>query len=145
MAIRPERGLVILTVIVLVVVLPMTVSPQRAQKRGRKEAGLWIKDNSASSPSVFTDMVRVNYYAGGRMILLGNERIPYRLMVEKARREGADYLVVSTRSIESICPGFFRLLRPGDLKEVFRTDSGGWETIIVYHVQKAVEGEERDD
>lgn len=132
--IRPEKGLVILTMVVLVIVLPMTVSPQRAQKRGRKEAGLWIKDNSASSPSVFTDMVRVNYYAGGRIIFLGEEGVPYGEIVERARRERADYLVISDRKIESICPGFFTSQRPEDLQEVFRTDRGGKETIIVYRV-----------
>jgi len=79
-------------------------------------------------------MARVNYYAGGRIILLGEDKIPYPEIVERARKEGADFLVVSSQKIKSICPGFFEARRPDDLEEVFRTDRGGWETIIVYRV-----------
>jgi 4-amino-4-deoxy-L-arabinose transferase-like glycosyltransferase len=134
MTIRPERVMVILTAVIAIIVLPMTISPQRAEKRGRKEAGLWIKNNSISSPSIFTDMVRVNHYAGGRLIFLGEEGVSYGEILERARREGADYLVMSDRKIESICPGFSGSRRPEDLQEVFRTDRGGKETIIVYRV-----------
>ena len=132
--ITATKGMVLLTVMTVVIILPATIHPQRAEKRGRKEAGLWIKNNSASRPSVYTDMVRVNYYAGGRMIFLGEEKILYPEIVERARREGAEFLIVSNKKIESICPGFFKSRRPEDLEEVFRTDKGGWETIIVYRV-----------
>jgi 4-amino-4-deoxy-L-arabinose transferase-like glycosyltransferase len=134
MTIKPERVMVILTAVIAIIVLPMTISPQRAEKRGRKEAGLWIKNNSTSRPSIFTDMVRVNHYAGGRLIFLGEEGTSYGEILERARREGADYLVMSDRKIESICPGFSAMRRPEDLQEVFRTDRGGEETIIVYRV-----------
>jgi 4-amino-4-deoxy-L-arabinose transferase-like glycosyltransferase len=132
--IRAATGMLILTAMTVAIVLPMTIHPQRAGKQGRKEAGLWIKNHSTSSPSIYTDMVRVNYYAGGRMILLGEEKISYPEIVERARREGADFLVISDKKIESICPRFFQVRRPQDLEEVFRTDRGGWETIIVYRV-----------
>jgi len=104
------------------------------EKRGRKEAGLWIKNNNTSSPSIFTDMVRVNYYVGGRMIFMREKGVLYGEIMERARREGADYLVISDQRIESICPGLFASRRPEDLQEVFTTDRGGKETIIVYRV-----------
>jgi 4-amino-4-deoxy-L-arabinose transferase-like glycosyltransferase len=128
------KGIVIMTVISAIIILPMTIRPQRAAKQGRKEAGLWIRSNSASSPSVYTYMVRVNYYAGGKMVFLGEKKIRYPELVEMARSKLADYLVISEERIESICPGFFELRRPEDLEEVFRTNRGGWETIIVYRV-----------
>jgi 4-amino-4-deoxy-L-arabinose transferase-like glycosyltransferase len=133
---RATRGMILLTVMTVVIILPVTLQAQRAKKLGRKEAGLWIKNQSTSPPSIYTDMVRVNYYAGGRMIFLREEAISYRDIVERAGRRGADFLVVRERKIESICPGFFTLLRPEDLEEVFRTGSGGRETIIVYRFQK---------
>ncbi len=132
--VRAATGMVLLTAMTAVIILPTTIHPQRAAKQGRKEAGLWIRNNSVSNPSVYTHMVRVNYYAGGRMILLGGEEIPYHEIVERARREGADFVAVSDQRIESICPGFFGALRPEELEEVFRTDRGGWETVIVYRV-----------
>jgi len=129
-----SKGMVLLTVMTVVIVLPMTIHPHRAGKQGRKEAGLWIKNNSTYSPSIYTDMARVNYYAGGRIILLKEEKILYSEIVERARRKGADFLVISDEKIESICPGFFKSRRSEDLEEVFRTDRGGKETIIVYRV-----------
>ncbi len=130
------KGMVFLTVVIVVIILPFTIHPQRVKKQGRKEAGLWIKNHSISKPSIYTDMTRVNYYAGGRMILLGEEKIPYPEIVERARRQGADFFVINDRRIESLCPGFFKSRRPEDFKEVFRSDRGGKETIIVYRVQR---------
>ena len=132
--IRATMGMVLLTAMTAVIILPTTIHPQRAEKQGRKEAGLWIRNHSTSIPSIYTHMARVNYYAGGRIILLREDKTPYPEIVERASREGADFLVISSQKIESICPEFFGELRPEELEEVFRTDSGGWETIIVYRV-----------
>ncbi len=136
MNITATRGMAILTVLTVAIILPMSIHPQRAEKQGEKEAGLWIKSHSISSPSVYTDMVRINYYAGGTLVFLKDERILYNEIMEMARREGADFLVISEEGIESICPGFFKLRRPEDLEEVFRTNKGGRKTIIVYRVQR---------
>jgi len=130
------RGMAILTVMTVAIILPMSIHPQRAEKQGEKEAGLWIKNHSISSPSVYTDMVRINYYAGGTLVFLKDERILYNEIMETARGEGANFLVISEEGIESICPGFFKSRRPEDLEEVFRTNKGGRKTIIVYRVQR---------
>jgi len=81
-------------------------------------------------------MFRVNYYAEGRLIFLKEENIQYREIIETAIREKADFLVISDRNIKVICPAFFDSLKQEDLTEVFRTDEGGKETIIVYQVQR---------
>ena len=130
------KGMVFLTLLIVVIILPITIHPQRAEKQGRKEAGLWIKNHSMSKPSIYTDMTRVNYYAGGKMIFLEDEKILYHEIMERARSEGADFFVISDKKIECICPGFYKSRRPGDLREVFRTDRGGKETIIIYRVQR---------
>jgi 4-amino-4-deoxy-L-arabinose transferase-like glycosyltransferase len=136
MRITATRVMAILTVMTVAIILPMSIHPQRAEKQGEKEAGLWIKNHSISSPSVYTDMVRINYYAGGTLVFLKEERILYNEIMETARREGADFLVISEGGIESICPGFFEARRPEDLEEVFRTNKGGRKTIIVFRVHK---------
>jgi hypothetical protein len=58
-------------------------------------------------------------------------------MVERAKKEDADFLVISEKTIKVICPEFFHSLKREDLIEVFRTDKGGKETIIVYRVKKS--------
>lgn len=130
------KGFVALTVAVAFIILPVTIQPQREGRLGRKEAGLWIKKNSIPSPLIYTDMFRVNYYAEGRLIFLKEENIQYREIIETAIREKADFLVISDRNIKVICPAFFDSLKQEDLTEVFRTDEGGKETIIVYQVQR---------
>ena len=130
-----SRGLLSLTLITVLAVLPFTIHPQGTGKIGRKEAGLWIKNNSPSQPSIYTNMVRVNYYAGGKLIFLKEEAVSYAELIRRAEKEGADFLVISDKSIEDICPDFSELRRPEDLKEVFRA-SGGKETVIVYRVRE---------
>lgn len=132
--ISAAKGVVVLTAMTVVIILPVTIHPQREEKQGRKEAGLWIRSNSPSRPSIYTHMVRVNYYAGGRIIFLAEEKIRYPDLLERARSKGSDFLVISEEGIESICPEFFESRKSEDLEEVFRTDRGGKETIIVYRV-----------
>jgi 4-amino-4-deoxy-L-arabinose transferase-like glycosyltransferase len=130
-------GFIPLILVVAFTVLPITIQPQREGKLGRKEAGLWIKNNSVPGPLIYTNMVRVNYYAEGKLIFLKEESIQYRKMVERAKKEDADFLVISEKTIKVICPEFFHSLKREDLIEVFRTDKGGKETIIVYRVKKS--------
>jgi 4-amino-4-deoxy-L-arabinose transferase-like glycosyltransferase len=134
--ITATRGIVLLTAMTVVIILPMSIHPQRAGKQGEKEAGLWIKKHSISSPTVYTDMVRVNYYAGGTLVFLKDERILYDEIIKRARTTEADFLVIRGEKIESLCPGFFKSRRPEDLEEVFRSNKGGRETIIVYRIQR---------
>jgi 4-amino-4-deoxy-L-arabinose transferase-like glycosyltransferase len=129
-------GFIPLILLVAFTVLPITIQPQREGKLGRKEAGLWIKNNSMPSPLIYTNMVRVNYYAEGKLILLKEENIQYKEMIDKAKKGKANFLVISDKTIKVLCPEFFDSLKPEDLGEVFRTDKGGEETIIVYRVQR---------
>jgi hypothetical protein len=57
-------------------------------------------------------------------------------MIDKAKKGKANFLVISDKTIKVLCPEFFDSLKPEDLGEVFRTDKGGEETIIVYRVQR---------
>jgi 4-amino-4-deoxy-L-arabinose transferase-like glycosyltransferase len=130
-----SRGLLCLTLITVIAILPSAIHPSRKGKIARKEAGLWIKNHSASKPPIFTDMVQVNHYAGGQWVPLRKVGLSYDELVSKAEKAGADFLVLSEEHIERICPGFFEMQRPEDLKEVFRVSRAG-ETIIVYHIRK---------
>jgi hypothetical protein len=130
-----SRGLLCLTLITVIIILPATINPSRKGKIARKEAGLWIKNNSASNPPIYTDMVQVNHYASGRWIPLRDVGLSYDELISRAEKAGADFLVLKEEHIERICPRFFEIQRPEDLKEVFRV-SRDRETIIVYHLRK---------
>jgi hypothetical protein len=129
-----SKGLLCLTLITVLAILPSTIHPSREGKIVRKEIGLWIKNNSPSKPRIYTDLVQVNHYAGGQWIR-PKMGLSYDELISSAGKAGADFLILSEGNIELICPGFFEMQRPEDLKEVFRVSRND-ETIIVYHVQK---------
>jgi hypothetical protein len=104
-----SRGLLCLTLVAVLAVLPFTIRPKRELKIGRKEAGFWIKNNTTSKPLIYTHLGQVNYYAGGNLILLERKAISYDELIRRAEKEGADFLVISDNSIEDICPKFSNL------------------------------------
>jgi 4-amino-4-deoxy-L-arabinose transferase-like glycosyltransferase len=130
-----SRGLLGFTLITIIAVLPFNIHSSGEGRIARKEAGLWIKNNSTSKPPIYTDMVLVNHYAGGQWIPLREAGLSYDELVNRAEKTGADFLVLSEEHIERICPRFFEMQRPEDLKEVFRVNRAG-ETIIVYRIMK---------
>jgi 4-amino-4-deoxy-L-arabinose transferase-like glycosyltransferase len=130
-----SKGLLCLTLITVVAILPSTIHPSRKGKIARKEVGLWIKNNSSPKALIYTDMVQVNHYAGGRWIPLEEVGLSYDDLISRAKKAGAGFLVLSEEHIERICPRFFEMQRPGDLKEVFRV-SRDKEIIIVYEIRK---------
>ncbi len=81
--------------IVVSVLLPKTLKPQRFDKLGIKEVGHWIKENS-QKPSlvILSDSARNAYYAGGKHIQKGRYNSD---VLTEAIQKNADYLFVTYR------------------------------------------------
>jgi 4-amino-4-deoxy-L-arabinose transferase-like glycosyltransferase len=114
-----------LFVLILVVVLPKTLKPQRYERLPEKWAGVWIKNQSGQGATIFTTVPRVAYYAEGSYEFVdfrknGLEEIK-RLIEEK---KGV-YLVIREKEAS--------FLSSGDrwIVEVKRLGGKGLETIIV--------------
>ena len=90
---------VISVMIILGAMVPLCLQPQRLDKIGRKEVGLWLRERSATPPRILTDIPRVAYYAGGEYL-----RFPYKVtpkrIVRKGKRERADYLIMEWKGQE---------------------------------------------
>ena len=56
---------VILLTLLLAMMLPKTLKPQRYERLPEKWAGIWIKSQSGTGTPIFTTMPRVAYYADG--------------------------------------------------------------------------------
>ena len=52
-------------VLILAIVLPKTLKPQRYERLPEKWAGIWIKSQSGKGMIIFTTVPRVAYYADG--------------------------------------------------------------------------------
>jgi hypothetical protein len=85
--------------IVISVLLPKTLKPQRFDKLGIKKMGQWVKGNShKSSPLILSASARNAYYAGGKHVQMGN--INDTLTVSRATR--ADYILITYREHKAI-------------------------------------------
>ena len=85
--------------IVISVLLPKTLKPQRFDKLGIKKMGQWVKGNShKSSPLILSASARNAYYAGGKHVQMGN--INDTLTVSRATK--ADYILITYREHKAI-------------------------------------------
>lgn len=128
---------VIPVLIILGAMLPLCLQPQRLDKIGRKEVGLWLREQSLSSPLIITNVPRVTYYAGGEYLDLDMppKAIPQRI-VREGKKLGADYLVMEERGQEN-SDAFSSFEKKGDLKLVHRYPYGDEGRVIyIYKIKK---------
>jgi hypothetical protein len=125
----PRLTIVILVMILLVTILPATLKPQRLDRVGYKEAGLWLRGQAPSSPLILTDDARVAYYAGGRYLLFLPEARPEEI-IAKGEKEKADYLVIEGKGT-AISDAFTPFEKKGALELVLRHPYG-WKGKIMY-------------
>ncbi len=92
---KSERNvLIVVLVIVLGVLLPKTLKPQRFDKIGILEVGKWISENSGKKePAVFSTSSRNAYYAGARAVQMND----LNTALSQARKENADYILLTRR------------------------------------------------
>lgn len=125
----PRLTIVMLVMILLVTILPASLKPQRLDKIGYKEAGLWLRKQAPSPPLIMTDDPRIAYYAGGTFTLIPPEATPEEI-VAKGEKEKADYLVTEGKGT-AISDAFAPFEKKGALELVLRHPYG-WKGRIVY-------------
>ena len=89
----------IILILIVGVLLPKTLKPQRADKLGIKKAGQWIKENSDKPlPTILSSTPRNAYYAGGRHIQMGNVND----IVSIAGEKNLDYIIIRQKEYSVI-------------------------------------------
>ena len=88
----------LILMIVVCVLLPKTLKPQRLDKLGIKKAGLWVREHSDKSPVILGMSPRNAYYAGGKHIQMDsiNGALVY------ARAKNVDYILITSREFKVI-------------------------------------------
>jgi 4-amino-4-deoxy-L-arabinose transferase-like glycosyltransferase len=126
---------VILVMILLGTILPISLRPQRLDKVGYKEAGVWLRKQVLSPPLILTDDPRVAYYAGGEYVTSPPKATPEEI-VEKGRKEKVDYLVMEGKGTGD-SRAFAPFERKGELELVLRHPYGKkGRTVYVYKMKK---------
>lgn len=130
----PRLAAAIPVIIILGAMLPLCLQPQRLDKIGRKEVGLWLREQSLSSPLIITNIPRVAYYAGGEYLQFPYKVIPKRI-VGKGKREGADYLVIEEKGTEA-ADAFASFEKKGDVRLIYRHPYGDKGRVIYVYTMK---------
>jgi len=119
-----------LLILILAIILPKTLKPQRYERLTEKKAGIWIKAQSGKGVTIFTTLPRVAFYAEGvcEYIEFNKDKIDKikTLMTEK----GVLYLTIRQREHYSF-PEVREILKK-DFTELSRFEGKGMEKIIVY-------------
>ena len=127
---KPMVVWAMLFLLIVVVVLPKTLKPQRYERLPEKWAGIWIKNQSGKGVTIFTTLPRVAFYAEGvcEYIDFNKDKIDKvkSLMTEK----GVLYLTIREREHYSF-PEVRESLKK-DFTELSRFEGKGMERVIVY-------------
>jgi len=122
--------MVSLLILILAIVLPKTLKPQRYERLPEKWAGVWIKDQSGKEITLLTTLPRVAYYAGGKYEYIDFKNATLD-KIKTSRVEGeALYLVLRGRDLADY-PGIAESINRNFI-EVIRYEKEGMEEIIVY-------------
>ena len=131
---EPEKRsymiLVILLALVLAIMLPKTLKPQRVEKLPEKWAGIWIKGQSGTGALIFTTLPRVPYYADGVWEAVDPAKDRLAKVFAAMAKKNATYFVIDGEEIER----FPELADPAqrDFLEVMRYEKKKMDTVIIY-------------
>jgi 4-amino-4-deoxy-L-arabinose transferase-like glycosyltransferase len=127
---RSNLVFVTLLILILAIVLPKTLKPQRYERLSEKWAGIWIKNQSGKGMTIFTTVHRVPYYADGNCEYIDFKKDKWDKVEASIVEKGGSYLVIRQRDIIDF-PN-----ETGSIKnnfiEVIRYEKKGMEKIIVY-------------
>jgi len=111
----------LILMIIISVLLPKTLKPQRFDKLGIKEVGQWIRENSPKPhPAILSVSARNAYYAGGTHVYMYG--INDVLLVEQVRK--ADYIIITQRDYEVIEKEMQQFVKSGQIALTYKFPEG---------------------
>ena len=119
-------------VLVLAIILPKTLKPQRYERLPEKQAGIWIKNQSGEGMTIFTTVPRVAYYAGGNFEYIDFDRDKFDQITASMLEKKALYLAIREEEIANLAQHAEAIHR--GLAEIARFEGKGMEKIIVYQL-----------
>ena len=123
-----------LMILIVLFLLPKTLSPQRVEKIPLKEAGIWIKEHGPKDPVIMAhnDLRRIAFYANGIFLeILRNQDL-----VNYPEEKRVNFLVINEKDIEKYHPGLVKSLNPNYFKEeIVIGKSSGSYFIKVYSMK----------
>jgi hypothetical protein len=107
----------IVLMIVVSVLLPKTLKPQRLDKLGIKKAGQWVREHSRKPLPVILGMSpRSAYYAGGKHIQM--ENINETLVL--ARAKNVDFILITQKEYRTIEEELLSSIKGGEIALAYK-------------------------
>ncbi len=107
----------IILLLIVCVLLPKTLKPQRADKLGIKKAGQWIKENSDKPlPAILNSSSRNAYYAGGRHVHMWNVNKIFSI----ARKDNLDYIKIRQKEYAVIEKDLLQAIKDEQIMPVYK-------------------------
>jgi hypothetical protein len=105
----------VLLIVVILILLPKTLTSHRADKIPLKEAGVWIKEHGPRDPVIMGDgqLVYVAFYGEGTFVELPQNQDPYLY----AKERQVDFLIVNDKDMERLHPDLIRSLTADHFRE----------------------------
>jgi hypothetical protein len=120
----------VLLAVMLAIVLPKTLKPQRYERLPEKWAGVWIKNQSGKGATIFTSMPRIAFYADGSYEYIDLRKGTVDENKASMTEKKALYLVLRKKDFSDY-PKEVKSIQK-DFAEVNRFEQEGMEKIIIY-------------
>ncbi len=117
-----------LLVIVLAIVLPKTLKPQRYERLTEKRAGIWIKNQYGKGMTIFTTVHLVAFHADGNYEYVDLEKDTIDKIRTSMIEKKALYLVIRGRETVNLPKEAIKK----DFVELNRFEGKGMETVFIY-------------
>jgi hypothetical protein len=124
--------MVSLLILILAIVLPKTLKPQRYQRLPEKWAGIWIENQSGKGMTIFTTAPRVAYYAEGNYEYIDFNKDRFDKIKTSMVEKRAFYLAIRSKEVLDFTENAEAIKK--DFVERARFEGKGMEKIIVYRM-----------
>jgi len=134
---NPEKVIFLFILLVILIQLPQSLTPERRRRAEQKKVGLWLKQNTPPDAIIMSNSPQETFYADREFMMLpqgistpGDPGKSYREIIYYAKTKGVRYILVNKNTHE-MNPGFIESIQSTDLREIFRRAD---QASIIYEV-----------
>jgi len=138
--VKPEKGVGWMLILVLLMQLPQSFTPERVHRAHQKAIGHWLMKNTPDHAIIMSNSPIETFYAEREFIPLpqgipaaGNPGTSYGEIIRYARQWAVRFILVN-QDTPVTNPDFIPSIKKSDLKEFYRYQEGGKKFTIVYEV-----------
>ena len=133
----PEKAIFLFVILVILIQLPQSLTPERRHRVEQKEVGWWLKQNTPPDAIIMSNSPQETFYADREFMMLPlgismhrHHGKSYNEIIHDAKAKGVRYILVNKNTHE-MNPGFIESIQSTDLKEIFRKAD---QALIIYEV-----------